>query len=275
MLSGSSETGKCRRSDKAFQHLSPSNSPVALNSFGHHVYFIPCMDNEPREVPNRPSWRAILAPVMPPAIVVGTNNRQRGFSMVPAEMMQSAGSAKLVYLGLARGRSCFPSLAAITYAELGAMKPQAGGEYVYIRDGYGPLTAFLYAWTWFLIAKPASIATLATGFVRVLGTFPGFAFSGITTSPRTHLSRLPTASFWLSRHAILISALNYIGIKKSSGTFNWCSRLLKVVIILSIVVIGFSFSGASWQNFATTLATGAKGGMAAIQWPRLLRALWA
>ena len=43
------------------------------------------------------------------------------------------------------------------------MKPQAGGEYVYVRDAYGPLAGFLYSWTWFLIAKPASIATITTG----------------------------------------------------------------------------------------------------------------
>src|SRR5216110_2666746 len=64
---------------------------------------------------------------------------------------------------------------ALTYAELGALKPEAGGEYVYIRDGYGPLLAFLYAWTWFLLAKPASIASVTTGLMRVLGTFDIFA----------------------------------------------------------------------------------------------------
>src|SRR5215471_5149252 len=67
---------------------------------------------------------------------------------------------------------------AMTYAELGAMKPHAGGEYVYIRDAYGPLPAFLYGWTWFAIAKPASVATLVTGLVRILGTFPALAFFG-------------------------------------------------------------------------------------------------
>ena len=98
-----------------------------------------------------------------------------GIFLVPAEMMQAAGSAKLVYLAwLVGGLLSF--FGALTYAELGAMKPQAGGEYVYIRDGYGPLAGFLYAWTWFLIAKPASIATLATGFVRVLGNFPALSF---------------------------------------------------------------------------------------------------
>src|ERR1700724_4196634 len=86
-------------------------------------------------------------------VVVG-----RGIFLVPAEMMQAAGSARLVYLAWIVG-GIFSFFGAVTYAQLGAMKPQAGGEYVYIRDGYGPLAAFLYAWTWFLIAKPASIAT--------------------------------------------------------------------------------------------------------------------
>src|SRR5450631_3708217 len=103
-------------------------------------------------------------------VVIGS-----GIFLVPAEMMQAAGSARLVYLAwIVSG--IFSFFGALTYAELGAMKPQAGGEYVYIRDAYGPLAGFLYAWTWFAIAKPASIATLTTGFVRILGTFPALAF---------------------------------------------------------------------------------------------------
>src|SRR5258708_31675856 len=98
------------------------------------------------------------------AVVVGTIIGS-GIFLVPAEMMQAAGSARLVYLAwLVGGLLSF--FGAITYAELGAMKPQAGGEYIYIPDGYGPLAGFLYAWSWFLIAQAPSIATLATGFVR-------------------------------------------------------------------------------------------------------------
>ena len=85
-------------------------------------------------------------------------------------MMQAVGSARLVYLVWIVG-GLLSMFGAMTYAELGAMKPQAGGEYIYIRDAYGPLPAFLYAWTWFAIAKPASIATTTTGLVRILGTF--------------------------------------------------------------------------------------------------------
>src|SRR6201993_3480120 len=98
------------------------------------------------------------------AIVVGTIIGS-GIFLVPAEMMQAVGSAKLVYLAWIVG-GALSFAGALTYAELGALKPQAGGEYVYIRDAYGPLPAFLYPWTWFAVAKPASIATLVTGLVR-------------------------------------------------------------------------------------------------------------
>src|ERR1700689_939377 len=108
------------------------------------------------------------------AVVVGTIIGS-GIFLVPAEMMQAVGSAKLVYLAWVVG-GALSFFGALTYAELGSMKPQAGGEYVYVRDGYGPLAGFLYAWTWFVIAKPASIATVTIGLVRILGTFPVFAF---------------------------------------------------------------------------------------------------
>src|SRR3989440_12876079 len=108
------------------------------------------------------------------AIVIGTIIGS-GIFLVPAEMMQAAGTAKLVYLAwLVGGLLSF--FGALTYAELGAMKPQAGGEYVYVRDAYGPLGGFLYAWTWFVIAKSRSIATITSGMVRVLSSFPALHF---------------------------------------------------------------------------------------------------
>src|SRR6202045_3132634 len=139
------------------------------------------------------------------AVVVGTIIGS-GIFLVPAEMMQAAGSAKLVYLAwLVGGLLSF--FGALTYAELGAMKPQAGGEYVYIRDGYGPLAGFLYAWTWFLIAKPASIATVTTGLVRILGTFPVFTFFSNSVINRpfavTYGQLVAIAA------TVLISVLNY------------------------------------------------------------------
>ena len=55
-------------------------------------------------------------------------------------------------------------LGALTYAELGAMKPEAGGLYAYIRDAFGPLPAFLYGWTSILVIASGSVATLAVAF---------------------------------------------------------------------------------------------------------------
>src|SRR3954463_11200017 len=85
------------------------------------------------------------------AIVVGTIIGS-GIFLVPAEMMQAAGSARLVYLAWIVG-GIFSFFGAVAYAPLGAMKPQSGGEYVYIRDAYGPLAGFLTGWTWTVVVK--------------------------------------------------------------------------------------------------------------------------
>src|SRR5579863_7488311 len=128
----------------------------------------------PESATSRPELSRDLGVNHATAVVVGTIIGS-GIFLVPSEMMKAVGSAKLVYLAWVVG-GLLSFAGALTYAELGAMKPQAGGEYVYVRDGYGPLGGFLYGWTWFVIAKPASVATIATGLVRILGTFPLFSF---------------------------------------------------------------------------------------------------
>jgi basic amino acid/polyamine antiporter, APA family len=206
------------------------------------------------------------------AVVVGTIIGS-GIFLVPAEMMQAVGSAKLVYLAWIVG-GLLSFFGALTYAELGSMKPQAGGEYVYIRDAYGPLAGFLYAWTWFVIAKPASVATVVTGLVRILGTFPAFSFFSV------NLITAPFSVTWgqifAIAVAILISALNYLGIKKA-GEFQLVFTLLKVAIILGIVVVCFSGLGSApgrgWHNFAGIFA-GAIGGVVGFRMA-LVAALWA
>lgn len=206
------------------------------------------------------------------AVVVGTIIGS-GIFLVPAEMMQAVGSAKLVYLAWVVG-GLLSFFGALTYAELGAMKPQAGGEYVYVRDAYGPLSGFLYAWTWFVIAKPASVATVVTGLVRILGTFPVFSFFSVNviSSPLS----VNWGQIFAIAAAILISVLNYLGIKKA-GEFQLVFTLLKVAIILGIVAVCFSgfgdAPGRGWSNFAGTFA-GAKGGITGFM-AALVAALWA
>jgi basic amino acid/polyamine antiporter, APA family len=203
------------------------------------------------------------------AIVVGTIIGS-GIFLVPSEMMQAVGSAKLVYLAWFVG-GLLSFFGALTYAELGAMKPQAGGEYIYVRDAYGPLGGFLYAWTTLLISKPASIATVTLGLVRILGTFSTFSLF----SQPVLLKPLAVTYGQLAAiaAAVFISFLNYLGVKKA-GEFQLVFTILKVAIIAGIVVVCFGYRGdAGWSNFATTF-TGAKGGVVGFM-AALVAALWA
>src|SRR6516162_4054689 len=148
------------------------------------------------------------------AIVAGTIIGS-GIFLVPAEMMQAVGSARLVYLAWIVG-GLLSFFGALTYAELGAVRPFAGGEYVYVRDAYGPLYGFLYAWTWFVIAKPASIATITTGLTDALSSLPRFSF----------LAQPVVANWWFTwaqcfaiGATVLISLLNYVGVRRA-GVFQ-------------------------------------------------------
>ncbi len=201
------------------------------------------------------------------AVVVGTIIGS-GIFLVPTEMMQAVGSTRLVYLAWIVG-GLLSIFGALTYAELGAMKPQTGGEYVYVRDAYGPLAGFLYAWTWFVIAKPASIATITTGLVRILGTFSVFSFFGHRISAGIPVNY---GQLFAIVATVLISFVNYLGVKKA-GEFQFIFTLLKVAIILAIVLIGFGWSSGSWSHFATEFS-GAKGGLAGFM-AALVAALWA
>ena len=204
------------------------------------------------------------------AIVVGTIIGS-GIFLVPQEMTQAVGSAKLVYLAWIVG-GVLSLFGALTYAELGSMKPEAGGEYVYVRDGYGPLAGFLYMWTWFILAKPASIASVTTGIMRVLGTFRSLAFLTHTAFTLGPLA-VTYAQLGAILATILISALNYIGVRKA-GDFQLFFTWLKVLMIIATAVIAFTYrGGAGWHNFATVF-TGAKGGFAGFM-VALVAALWA
>jgi len=201
------------------------------------------------------------------AIVVGTIIGS-GIFLVPREMMQDVGSSALVYLAWIVG-GLLSLFGAMTYAELGAMLPYAGGEYVYLRGVYGDTTAFLYMWTWFAVAKPASIAAVTVGLARTLGFFPAFNWLSGTVPGPIHL-------FWSQVFAIgvtwFITGLNYLGIKKAAD-FQLVFTSLKVILILIVAGLCFAVSSGSFSNFSTRLphaVGGLTGFMAA-----LIATLWA
>jgi len=202
------------------------------------------------------------------AIVVGTLIGS-GIFLVPQEMMRATGSSGLVYLAWIVG-GLLSLFGAMTYAELSTMLPYTGGEYVYLRRAYGDLTAFLYMWTWFAVAKPASMASVTTGLARTLAIFPAFRWLEGTAF---HLGLVVT---WAQIFAIamtwLMTGLNYLGIKKA-GDFQLVFTWLKGVLILVIAGFCFASSVGHWSNFGTVF-TGAHGGFGGFM-IALIAALWA
>ena len=202
------------------------------------------------------------------AVVVGTIIGS-GIFLVPSEMMRDVGSSSLVYLAWIVG-GLLSLFGAMTYAELGAMLPYAGGEYVYLRGAYGDTTAFLYMWTWFAVAKPASIAAVTIGLARTLEFFPAFHCLG----EQAIGGPLPLLGSQIFAICVtwLVTGLNYLGIKKA-GDFQLVFTVLKGILILIVAGICFSAAAGSWGNFSTTLphaVGGLTGFMAA-----LIATLWA
>jgi APA family basic amino acid/polyamine antiporter len=91
-----------------------------------------------------------------------------GIFIVPAEISRQVGSAGwLIMVWVVTG--LLTVAAALSYGELAAMMPKAGGQYVYLREAFSPLWGFLYGWTLFLVIQTGTIAAVAVGFARFLG----------------------------------------------------------------------------------------------------------
>jgi APA family basic amino acid/polyamine antiporter len=216
----------------------------------------------------QPDLPRVLGASQAMAIVVGTIIGS-GIFLVPREMMQDVGSSSLVYLAWIVG-GLLSLFGAMTYAELSAMLPYAGGEYVYLRGAYGDTTAFLYMWTWFAVAKPASIAAVTIGLVRTLEFFPVLHWLNDQAVGG------PVSLLWSQLFAIavtwFITGVNYLGIKKA-GDFQLVFTILKGVLILIVAGLCFASASGSWGNFSTSLphATGGFSGFMLA----LIATLWA
>jgi APA family basic amino acid/polyamine antiporter len=134
---------------------------------------------------------------------------------------------------------------ALSYAELAAAMPEAGGEYVYLREAYGPMWGFLYSWTQMWVAKSGSIATLATGFFYYLANFfPGLdrVFYRVPLPIGPHGAPLEIRYGQLLAMALILSLawLNYFGVKLG-GDVQVAVTVLKVALIAFIIIVGLGF----------------------------------
>jgi APA family basic amino acid/polyamine antiporter len=210
------------------------------------------------------------------ALVVGTVIGS-GVFLKTAVMTQEVGTPSLVLAAwVAAG---LLSLAgALTYAELGAMLPHAGGEYVYLRKSYGDTAAFLFGWQRFIVAGSASIASLGSAFAIFLAAF--LPLNAVWA--RREVSLLGQTIDWqfgprqlVAVGAILLLSLVNCFTVALGGRVQSALTVLKIGGIAFIVVGIFFFGGsADWSHLQTPAGAPAWSGFAAFG-TAMLAALWA
>jgi APA family basic amino acid/polyamine antiporter len=169
------------------------------------------------------------------AIVVGTVIGS-GIFRVPQAMILNVGSVPLVFLVWVVGGML--SLAgALTYAELAAAMPGAGGEYVYLTEAYGPLWGFLYSWTQMWVAKSGSIATLATAFFEYTAHFvPGFESVWFTAGPFS----VKYGQVFALVLILLLGGINYLGVR-IGGDVQVAVTAVKIALIAFLILAGLLY----------------------------------
>jgi len=199
--------------------------------------------------------------------------------VVPGIMLQQVGTpAMVLVVWLTAG--VLSVLGALSYAELGAALPDAGGEYVYMHRAYGELFGFLYGWTQFIVAKTASIAAIATGFVIYLAYFfprlqetlwEGSLGFGRQTIPL----RLTGLQLGATLMVLMLSGFNILGVRRS-GAVQTLFTASKLVVLAILIVLGLTLGHGSWQGFRPVFtATGHGGGLLAAFGVATVSALYA
>jgi len=164
-------------------------------------------------------------------IVIGTVIGS-GIFIVPATTLAQAGGSVRVALLVWLVAGVLSLLGALTYGELGAMNPDAGGLYVYIRDAFGELPAFLYGWTALLVIASGSCATLAVAFSAYLGRI--VPLSGMAAKVISVLMIATTM------------VLNVRGTRQSADVQNWTTGLkaAALVIMSAVLLLSGNHGGA-------------------------------
>jgi APA family basic amino acid/polyamine antiporter len=172
---------------------------------------------------------------------------------------------------------------ALTYAELAAMMPRAGGEYVFIREAYGRPVAFLYGWTQFAVSYTGSQAAKGVSFAIFLNSLFGGALD--RTFYTAHLGGydIPLGELQVIALAVIILAtlVNCLAVSVG-GNISVVLTLLKIMIVVAIGGAAFVFAQGDWGHFAMSGAGGtcdgveptARGGLAGFG-AAMLGALWA
>ncbi|MGA2714922.1 MAG: amino acid permease [Bryobacteraceae bacterium] len=170
------------------------------------------------------------------SIVVGTVIGS-GIFRVPQAMILNVGTVRMVFLVWVAG-GVLSLAGALTYAELAAAMPGAGGEYVYLTEAYGPLWGFLYSWTQMWVAKSGSIATLATAFFEYTAHFlPVFEQVWFRAGPFP----IKYGQVFALLLILALGGINYLGVRVG-GDVQVVFTATKVGLIGFVILAGLFYA---------------------------------
>src|SRR3984957_19496724 len=206
-----------------------------------------------------------------------------GIFLKPAEMAREGRFVSVVFAAWIVG-GILSLFGALAFAELGAMIPEAGGEYAYLRRGFGPLWGFLFGWMHSIVGRPSSLASIGAGLVRFL-SFLVPAIGGpiftmhIAVPGLTHWSApydfaftwaQPLAVFWI----VGMTGVNYLGVRLG-GAVQVFLTAIKIVSVAIVIGVAF-FSPAPAAHTPDPIWPPAlNGGVFSAFLAALAAALWA
>lgn len=190
------------------------------------------------------------------AIVMGSMIGS-GIFIVSADMSRTVGSPALL-IAAWLVTAAMTIIGALSYGELAAMMPKAGGQYVYLRESLGPIWGFLYGWTLFLVIQTGTIAAVGVAFGKFLGVFfPTISASNWLWHVGTGNIGLNTANLAAIAVITLLTILNTFGVKLGAAVQNVFTSA-KVLALMAVVFVGLIAKnataiaanfGAGWHQF--------------------------
>jgi basic amino acid/polyamine antiporter, APA family len=189
-----------------------------------------------------------------------------GIFIVSAEIARDVGSPGIL-LGVWILTGIMTVIGALSYAELAAMMPHAGGQYVYLREAYSPLWGFLYGWTFFLVIQTGTIAAVGVSFAKFLGVWIGelgttnilYRYSNLEFSLQFPWMAKPfyeLHEFTISAGqcvavgiVIFLSLLNCLGVREGKWVQN-VFTVAKTLALMALIVLSFTVAAniSSWET---------------------------
>jgi len=182
------------------------------------------------------------------AIVVGTLIGT-GIFLVPAEMVGEVHTLGWILLVWVVG-GLLSLFGALSYAELGVLRPEAGGEYAYLRDGLGPLFGFLFGWGMFWIIRPVSVATIGAGFARAATALWPQLTVGLLHVPG--LGEVNGQQALAAAVILLVTGIDYFGVRHGGRVQVWFTAL-KLLLLVGLTTAAFTVGKGDWGHFAQRL----------------------